>query len=139
MPGVLRLPARLHQGLIAQAAAAPDEEVCGLLAGHGDLPDERIPIPNSLRRADAFDMAPAELIAAMRHLREAGRELVAIYHSHPLTAPYPSDRDLAENRYPEVIHLIIGREDGEWRVRAFRLEGEVAELTIEVVPDPARD
>jgi proteasome lid subunit RPN8/RPN11 len=139
MPGVLRLPTRLQRGLITAAAASPAEEVCGLLAGRAGLPDEQIPITNALHSPTAFDMEAAGLIAAFRHLRDNGRELVAIYHSHPHSTPYPSDTDIAENRYPEAVHVIIGREDGEWRVRAFRLEGEVAELTIEVVPDPARD
>ena len=130
MPGVLRLPARLHQGLTAHAAASPDEEVCGLLVGRGGLPDERLPVTNVRHRPDAFDMDPAELIAAMRHLRETGRELVAIYHSHPVSAPYPSETDIAENRYPQAVHLIIGREGGEWRVRGFRLEGGVAEIEV---------
>ena len=130
MPGVLRLPARLQRGLIAAAAAAPNEEVCGLLAGRDGLPDERLPVTNALHRPDAFDMDPAELIAAMRHLREAGRELVAIYHSHPASAAYPSQTDVAENRYPEAVHVIIGREGGEWRVRGFRLEGGVAEIEV---------
>jgi len=77
-------------------------------------------------------MDPAELIGAMRHLREAGQELVAIYHSHPYSAPYPSATDLDQNQYPEVAHLIIGREEGEWRVRAFQLGREIEEVGIRI-------
>lgn len=137
MPGVLRLPARLQRGLTAAAEASQGEEVCGLLAGRDAIPDQKIPITNARHRPDAFDMDEAELIAAMRHLRETGRELVAIYHSHPHGGPWPSDTDIAENRYPETVHLIVGREDGEWRARAFLLDGEVVELAVRVVPDPA--
>ncbi|MEF8794222.1 M67 family metallopeptidase [Thiohalorhabdus sp.] len=132
MPGVLRLPARLHRELIGAAAASPDEEVCGLLGGRDGRADEQLPVPNAVHRPDAFDMAPAELIAAMRHLRETGQELVAIYHSHPCSPPYPSATDIAANQYPEVVHLIIGREGGEWRVRAFWLDGEIEEVGIRI-------
>ncbi|HKJ71699.1 MAG TPA: M67 family metallopeptidase [Gammaproteobacteria bacterium] len=129
---MLRLPARLHRRLIAAAQATPDEEVCGLLAGRDGRADERIPVANALRRADAFDMDPAELIAAMRHLRETGQELVAIYHSHPHSAPWPSETDIAENQYPEAVHLIIGREGGEWRVRGFRLDEGAEEVGVRI-------
>ncbi|MFW5909318.1 MAG: Mov34/MPN/PAD-1 family protein [Thiohalospira sp.] len=134
---MLRLPARLLTDLRAHAAARPDEEVCGLLAGHGDTVDARLPVENALHSPQAYDMEPAALIDAMRRIRESGRELVAIYHSHPHGEPRPSPTDVAENRYPEAAHVIIGRKGGEWRARAFRLEGEVAELDLEVVPDAA--
>ncbi|MFB6260592.1 MAG: M67 family metallopeptidase, partial [Thiohalorhabdaceae bacterium] len=83
----------------------PETEVCGLLAGQGGEIAERLPVTNARHRSDAFDMDPAELIGAMRRLREAGQELVAIYHSHPYSAPYPSATDLDQNQYPEVAHL----------------------------------
>ncbi|KPV41431.1 hypothetical protein AN478_02320 [Thiohalorhabdus denitrificans] len=137
MPGVLRLPARLLNDLRAEAAARPDEEVCGLLAGHGDTADTRLPVENALHSPHAFDMEPAGLIDAMRRIRESGRELVAIYHSHPHGPAYPSATDVAANQYPEAAHLILAREAGEWRVRAFRLDGEIAKLDLVVLQDSA--
>lgn len=134
MSGLLRLPDRIHRELIAVAAASPDEEVCGLLAGTGDRADQRLPVENRLHRFDAFDMAAEGLIDAMRRIREESRALVAIYHSHPGTPPWPSETDLARNQYPEAIHLIIGREEGQWRARAFRL-GEEAEEVRLVIED----
>ncbi len=133
---MLRLPSRLHRALIAAAADRPDIEVCGLLAGRAGAPEELLPVTNARHRPDTFDMDPAELIAAMRRLRETGRELVAIYHSHPTGPPWPSPTDLAENHYPEAVHLIIGREGGQWQVRAFRLAGEATELALAI--DPGR-
>ena len=139
MPGVLRLPSRLRRDLIAAARARPDEEVCGLVAGKGGRAVELLPVENRLHRPDAFDMEPAALIDAMRRIRQSGRELIAIYHSHPDGPPYPSPTDLAENQYPETVHLVIGRERERWRLRGFRLDREIAELDLEVVPDGAGD
>ncbi len=139
MSGLLRLPDRIHRELIAAAKASPDEEVCGLLAGTGDRADQRLPVENRLHRFDAFDMAAEGLIDAMRRIREEGWTLLAIYHSHPGTPPWPSETDLARNQYPEALHLIIGREEGDWRIRAFRLEEGVEEVELEVAPDSARN
>jgi len=130
MPGLFRLSDALRRELIVRAAERPTEEVCGLIAGEGDVPRRLLPVTNHLHRAEAFDMDPAELIAAMRDLREAGQALVAIYHSHPHGPAYPSATDIAANQYPEAVHVIIGREGEEWSVRAFRLDEGIAELAI---------
>ena len=130
MPGLFRLADPLRRALIARAAAHPAEEVCGLLGGTDGTPRRHLPVTNRLHRADAFDMDPGELIAAMRDLREAGQALVAIYHSHPHGPAYPSATDVAENQYPEAVHVIIGGEGGEWQLRAFRLGEGIAELTV---------
>lgn len=130
MSGLLRLPDRIRRELIAAAGDSPEEEVCGLLAGPEGRPFHRLPVENHLHRFDAFDMDPEGLIQAMRRIREEGWDLVGIYHSHPGTAPWPSPTDLASNQYPECVHLIIGREEGGWRVRAFRLGEDVEELQL---------
>ncbi|MFA9459371.1 M67 family metallopeptidase [Thiohalorhabdus sp. Cl-TMA] len=117
----------------AEAAARPEEEVCGLLSGHGNVADTLLPVENALHSPHAFDMEPAGLLDAMRNIRESGGELVAIYHSHPFGPAYPSRTDVASNQYPEVAHVLIGREGAEWRVRAFRLDDGVGELTLKTV------
>ena len=133
---MLHLPAALHSQLIEAAATNSAEEVCGLVAGLGTHAEAVLPITNALHRSDAFDMDPAELIAAMRWLRENARDLVAIYHSHPTSAPYPSATDQAQNQYPDTPHLIIGREAGEWRVRGFRItSSEIVEIGLQIT-DP---
>ena len=55
-------------------------------------------------------------------MRAGGLELLAVYHSHPTSAPVPSARDLAGNTYGEsVVHLIIGLAGAEPEVRAWWL------------------
>ncbi|HKJ88200.1 MAG TPA: M67 family metallopeptidase [Gammaproteobacteria bacterium] len=132
---MLRLPARLLSRLLAEADGRPDEEICGLLAGRAGEAEIHLPVENALHSDGAFDMDPAGLIAAMRRIRESGRELVGIYHSHPHGPAFPSATDVASNQYPEVIHGIIGREEGEWRLRVFRLDGEVGELELRITAE----
>ena len=55
-------------------------------------------------------------------MRAAGTDLLAIYHSHPTSAPVPSRRDLAGNTYgPDIPWLIVGLAAGEPEVRVWRL------------------
>jgi proteasome lid subunit RPN8/RPN11 len=58
----------------------------------------------------------------MRRIREAGRKLMGVYHSHPRTPAYPSISDVEMAFYPEAIYFIVSLETGI-DLRAFRIEG----------------
>lgn len=138
MPHLFRLPRELLAAVVERAWRSPGREVCGLLAGPpGGTPTRHIPITNVAERPDRFDMAAAELIDAFRAMRQAGEELIAIYHSHPFGPPAPSATDIAECQYPETVHLIVGvGEGGTPEVRAYRIAmGEVSELTVRAVEE----
>lgn len=132
MPHLFRLPQPLLDELLARAGAAPGREVCGLLAGPpGEPPARHYPVTNTAERADRFDMDAAELIDAFRCMRQAGEELLAIYHSHPFGPPTPSATDIAECQYPEAVHLILGWRDGALAARAYGIgAGKAKELTL---------
>jgi proteasome lid subunit RPN8/RPN11 len=81
--------------LAALAEAAPDQEVCGLVVSGPGEAAVAWPLPN---RADdpsrSFTLGPADLLGALRRLDEEGRDLLAVYHSHPAGGPGLSARDL---------------------------------------------
>ena len=80
-------------------------------------------------------MDPAELINALRDLRNAAEDLAGIYHSHPHGPPHPSKVDVERAYYPEAAHLIVSLADLEHpRVAAFRLiDGEVLEIEVRAI------
>jgi proteasome lid subunit RPN8/RPN11 len=80
-------------------------------------------------------MDPAELIAALRSLRESGDELAAIYHSHPRGPAEPSGRDIREAHYPDAAYLIVSLEHAETPVtRAFRIiDGRSYEIELHAI------
>jgi proteasome lid subunit RPN8/RPN11 len=63
---------------------------------------------------------------------ERGEELVAIYHSHPVSQPYPSPTDRAEAHYPDAFYVLVSLRATEPEVRAFRIlsDGAIREVTI---------
>ena len=109
-------------------------ECCGLLGGKGGFITALYPLRNTAEKPETrYFAAPEDLFAAMRRIREAGQELLAIYHSHPRTAAYPSATDVELAFYPEAIYFIISLA-GEIDLRAFKINGpEVQEVGISVM------
>jgi proteasome lid subunit RPN8/RPN11 len=106
-------------------------EACGLLAGKNDRVEITLGIRNAERSPVHFRMEPRAQWRAFQRIEAAGLVLVGIYHSHPIGLDHPSPTDIAESMYP-VAHIIWVREDGEWRARAFQIEGgKVAEISLE--------
>ena len=120
----LSIPGALRERMIAHARAAAPNECCGLLAGliaEGvGRATEQLPIVNDLACPTRYQTNAYDLFAAFRRLRDHNLELLAVYHSHPASAPVPSRRDVMENTYGEtVVHLIVGLAGAEPEVRGW--------------------
>ena len=77
---------------------------------------------------------PREQLRAFRAIDAAGEELVGIYHSHPVSQPYPSPTDRAEAHYPDAFYILVSLRTGKPEVRAFRIDTEqfVREVALAV-------
>ena len=113
----------------------PAEEVCGLLAGKDGIVELALRTLNAAQNpAVEYQIAPAELFAAMRAIRGAGMQFMGVYHSHPDGTGEPSARDIAEANYPDVGYAIATlRENATVNVRAFAIrDGSAEEMAIEI-------
>ncbi len=132
----LMLAAPVLEEVIGHARKCYPKEGCGLIAGSGPAHGARfIPMTNALDSETAFDMAPQELIEALRRLREKGEQLTAIYHSHPHGPARPSKRDIEQAYYPKSAYLIVSLADLDRpSVAAFRIsDGEVIEIEVHAI------
>jgi proteasome lid subunit RPN8/RPN11 len=131
----LRLPRRIVNQLLDHARAAAGRETCGLISVYDGLVRRAIPVANVAPRPEyRYAMDPAGQIAALRAMREAGEDLLAIYHSHPASPAAPSPIDIAEAGYPEAIYLIISlNTKGVLEMRGFRIRDRaVNEVGLEI-------
>lgn len=115
--------------MIAQALAEKPNECCGLLAGVLEETAasrigrvvERYPLINALARPTAFLSDPRSMFEAVRDMRRRAIDILAVYHSHPHSAPIPSQTDLAQNYSAEVVNLIISLREETPEVRGWWL------------------
>lgn len=120
------LSRELRDAVIAHAREAAPNEACGLIAGRDGVPTRAIrcanahPLPMTRYLID-----PREQLRIFRDMDEQGEELVAIYHSHPASQPYPSPTDRAESHYPDAVYVLVSLRAEAPEVRAFRIADDV--------------
>jgi proteasome lid subunit RPN8/RPN11 len=130
-PFRLQVPRALVEDMVAQAVAELPNECCGLLAGlvadAGSIRVGRVlrhyPLVNAAASPTAYLSDSRSLFDAHKDMRRLGTDLLAVYHSHPTSEPVPSRTDLAENLYPEAVHLIISLQTAEPKIRGWWLVG----------------
>jgi proteasome lid subunit RPN8/RPN11 len=124
----------MRDAIVAHARREWPRECCGLLVGAAGAPVELIEITNVYPGEDFYEMEPGELYRHYLAIEERGQEIVANYHSHPVSPAYPSPRDVAHAGWPEIAYLICSLERPEAPVvRAFRIEdGAIRELSAVV-------
>ena len=113
----LRISTELVAWIVAEAAAAPEVEVCGLLLGSGEVVHEARSCRNvAADPARRFEIDPAALLAAHRQARAGGPAILGCYHSHPSGRAEPSRRDATDAAPNGWWWLIVaGNDVAAWR------------------------
>ena len=87
---------------------------------------EASPLRYSLDSNDQFRI--------MHQMEESGEDLLAIYHSHTASGPYPSQTDVNLAAYPDAVYVIVSLQDSEHpEVRGFWIrDGQIEEAELDV-------
>ena len=122
--------------MIAHARREAPIECCGVLGGRDGRVLKLYQATNAERSRYCYNIEPQELFRINRECEENGWQFLAIYHSHPDSAAYPSPTDVhLAALWPESLYFIVSLLSPENpEVRAFRIRnGEVTEEKIEIV------
>lgn len=106
------------------------EEGCGLIGGREGKATLILPVTNVLHSPVRYRMDPAEQVKAFVKIEQDGDELLAIFHSHPSGPAHPSETDVQEDHYPDVVHLIFYAESGKWVCRGYKIADVDTEITV---------
>ena len=119
---IVHLARTVYDEIIAHAREGKPEEICGILRGRDGRATQLYRARNLAEdKIDNYDVDPQTLLKQFE-FEEAGDEMVAIYHSHPVSVAYPSATDAWNAHYPETYYLICSLEfDDAPAIRAFRM------------------
>jgi len=114
----LHIPQPLYDQLRHHGEETYPHECCGILLGKSDA--DNLHVTELLRagntRTDSahnrYNIAPQELIAAQRHARKSGLDIVGFYHSHPDHPAQWSPTDFAEAHWFGCAYVITAIEKG---------------------------
>ena len=122
------VPTEIREQLVEHARAEAPNEACGLVAFRDGVAERYLPGENTLRSPYRFELRPRD--PADFFLEDEGYDL-AVFHSHPETAPRPSRTDIENiGLWEGRPYLILGLASGElagWRIR----NGGVEPLAVE--------
>jgi [CysO sulfur-carrier protein]-S-L-cysteine hydrolase len=109
-------------------------ESCGILAGKNGRITEFYPMANKKRSSSCYLMEPEEQLRVFQEIEKHGLGLLAIYHSHPHTAAFPSQQDVDYAFYPDSLILIISLMEKEVpQIGAFQIEkGKIERKAVKV-------
>jgi|SRR5450432_1345952 proteasome lid subunit RPN8/RPN11 len=130
---------RVHcQQIVDHARQGYPYEVCGLVGGRDGHAEVVTSVPNaSLTPHNAYEMERQAMVDAIWAFRREGREVVAIYHSHPESDAVPSEVDIAQATWEDAITLIVGLSNSDepdlraWTIRHGQVEPAVLTISDE--------
>ena len=135
-------PSQLDQ-LYDQMRRDVPYETCGMIGGRDGRALKIYPIKNvAENRVKNYFMDGVEQIRAMQDMDDNSYDILAIYHSHPVTRAYPSptdvrdayDADLQESRYPGAVYIIMSLMNPDApEAHGYLLNGEtITEIELEI-------
>jgi proteasome lid subunit RPN8/RPN11 len=126
---MIRIPREIYQEMIEHARREDPVECCGILGGKDTTVQEYFEIKNLENSSVQFQMDPQEQLNAFEKMEKNSMKMVAVYHSHPHTIPFPSEIDVQKTVDPEMPSIIISlKEKDEPVVKAFRIRKEAIYL-----------
>ena len=132
---MIRIPKPIYIAMIEHARKESPLECCGILGGKEKTVEKAFELQNVEGSSIRYLMSPQEQLRVFEEMEKESMEMIAIYHSHPRTIPFPSETDVKLAFYPEVSSIIISlKEEKSPMVKAFRIGKEAIYLEeLEVV------
>ena len=132
---MIRIPKPILQQMVEHAKRESPLECCGILSGKERTVEKAFELKNTEESPIQYSMSPRDQMKVFEEMERESMEMVAIYHSHPHTIPFPSETDVKLAFYPDISSIIISLKERENPViKAFQIGKEAIFLEeIEVV------
>ena len=122
--------------IIEHAKKDTPVEACGYLAGKNGVITKSYRMTNIDNSLEHFSFDPKEQFDVVRKARSEGLEIIANYHSHPVTPARPSLEDINLAYDPNISYLIISLAGGREDIRSFSIKNSKVKIQdIEIIDD----
>src|SRR5262249_27361899 len=107
------------QEMVRHAKSTFPNECCGAMLGATDGDNKTVkravPLENAHQgpQQERYELRPEDLMRADREARQAGMDLIGIFHSHPDCDAYFSQTDL-KNSCPWYSFVVLSIKNGEF-------------------------
>ena len=126
----LKISRRDRELIQAELDASKPYEACGVLIGtiNGStaLVEKALPVANVKRTRTSFELDPQQFYEAWNNAEKNGKEIVGVYHTHPVSSAVPSLWDRETMQQVPGVWVIAGA-DG---MRAYVWEDGVKAVKI---------
>lgn len=128
---MLRIKSHIIKKIYEQGKKEIPLEACGYLVGTDNQVVESYAMYNVDQSEEHFTLDPAEQFKVIKDARSKGLEVLAVYHTHPVTPARPSAEDIRLAFDPNIIYVIGSLAEPEIVVKAFRIiNSEVTPVEI---------
>lgn len=116
---MIRIEPEAWQEMVRHARSTFPNECCGAMLGvlDGDekIVKSAVPMENAHQgpQEERYELRPEDLLRADREARQAGMDLIGIFHSHPDCDAYFSQTDL-KNSCPWYSFVVLSIKNGEF-------------------------
>ncbi len=132
---MIRIPKPIYIAMIEHARKESPLECCGILSGKDGTVQKAFELRNEEQSPIRYSMSPKEQLKVFEEMDREALEMMAIYHSHTHTLPFPSETDVGLAFYPDVASVIISLKEETPVVKAFQIrEDAIYPEEIEVIP-----
>ncbi len=128
--------------IVEHARDHAPRECCGVISGRDGRADRLHRLTNTEPGVTRYLFDDEEFYRVYWEIENRGDELLAVYHSHPVTEAYPSKTDVEFAFWPEAVYVICSiRDEDSPVIRGFRIvDGEITEVDlVEVIPAETQD
>ncbi|MFN3395975.1 MAG: M67 family metallopeptidase [Thermodesulfovibrionales bacterium] len=127
----LIIPSTIYEEMISHCRDGYPNEACGILSGKDGVVKNIYRMKNIENSPVSYMMDPSEQFKVMKDMRSEGLSMLAIFHSHPCAAAYPSAKDVSLAFYDDVVYIIVSLVENAPVVKGYSIKGgRVEEVEI---------
>jgi proteasome lid subunit RPN8/RPN11 len=129
----LVIPRHIFDDMIVFCREGYPCEACGILAGKGCEVSRLYRMRNVENSPVSYLMDSTDQFRVLKELRKNGLSIVALFHSHPSSAAFPSAKDVELAFYEDSAYVIVSLSGRKPSASAFFIRnGTIEEVEIRI-------